>query len=35
LKHERGKVLRNERNGEIQKELKYIVNKKGNKVINF
>ena len=35
LKHERSKLLRNERNGEVKKELRYIVNKKGNKLINF
>lgn len=34
LKNERGEVLRNERNGETQ-ELIYIVNNKGNKLINF
>jgi hypothetical protein len=35
LKHERDKVLRNERNGEAQKELRYIVNNKGIELINF
>ena len=32
LKHERNKVLRNERNGEAQMELRYTVNNKGNKI---
>jgi hypothetical protein len=35
LKHGRGEVLRKERNCEAQKELRYLVNNKGNKLIFF
>jgi hypothetical protein len=35
LKHKLGTILRNERNGETQKECRYTVNNKENRLIHF